>query len=107
MIVTVPQHQFLWSALDEYSHHRRRYGRQDLVDKIARAGYTVQRATSFMTLTLPAQVASRFRLQRIETLNPAAEMALNPIVMPSCARFAQSNAVRSCPACRSPREVRC
>jgi hypothetical protein len=80
LIVTVPQHPFLWSALDDYSHHRRRYTRRQMVGVIERVGYVVQRATSFMTLTLPAQLASRLRKQNLATLNPAAEMRLNPIV---------------------------
>jgi SAM-dependent methyltransferase len=80
LIVTVPQHQFLWSALDEYSHHRRRYSRQELVDKISRAGYAIQRATSFMSVTLPLQFAARLRQQDVVTLDPAAEMRLKPAV---------------------------
>ena len=80
LIVTVPQHPFLWSALDDYSHHRRRYTRPQMIDAIERAGYVVERATSFMTLTLPAQLISRLRKQSLATLNPAAEMRLNPVV---------------------------
>jgi SAM-dependent methyltransferase len=80
LIVTVPQHAWLWSALDDYSHHRRRYTRKQMVEAIERAGYVVERATSFMTLTLPAQLASRLRKQDLETLDPAAEMRVNPVV---------------------------
>jgi SAM-dependent methyltransferase len=80
LVVTVPQHRFLWSALDQYSRHRRRYTRRDLVEKIERVGYSVQRATSFMTLTLPVQILSRLRLQDITALNPGAEMTVNPVV---------------------------
>jgi SAM-dependent methyltransferase len=80
LIVTVPQHPFLWSALDEHSRHRRRYTRRDMLATIERAGYTVLRATSFMTLTLPAQLASRLRKQSLAALDPTAEMRLNPVV---------------------------
>jgi SAM-dependent methyltransferase len=80
LIVTVPQHPFLWSALDEYSHHRRRYTRRTMLAAIERAGYTVLRSTSFMTLTLPAQLASRIRKQSLAALDPTAEMRLNPAV---------------------------
>jgi ubiquinone/menaquinone biosynthesis C-methylase UbiE len=79
LMATVPQHQFLWSALDEYSRHRRRYG-GDLVDKVSRAGFVVRRATSFMTATLPLQFASRLRQPDISRLDPTAEMRLHPIV---------------------------
>jgi SAM-dependent methyltransferase len=80
LIVTVPQHRFLWSALDDYSHHRRRYTRRQLISVVRRAGYVVERATSFMTLTLPAQLASRVRKQNLATLDPVAEMRLNPVI---------------------------
>ncbi|MHC4777594.1 MAG: class I SAM-dependent methyltransferase, partial [Planctomycetota bacterium] len=30
LVVTVPAHQFLWSYVDEFSQHRRRYGPADL-----------------------------------------------------------------------------
>ncbi len=81
LIVTVPQHRFLWSALDDYSHHRRRYTPPSRWSaSIERAGYVVERATSFMTLTLPAQLASRVRKQNLATLDPAAEMRLNPVI---------------------------
>ena len=80
LIVTVPQHRFLWSALDEFSHHRRRYSRRELVEKISRAGYVVQRATSFMSVTLPLQLASRLLQQDAVTLDPVAELQLNPVV---------------------------
>jgi SAM-dependent methyltransferase len=80
LIVTVPQHRWLWSALDEYSHHRRRYSRGDLLTKIRRAGFTIDRVTSFMALTLPAQLAARLRKRRLATLDPGAELALGPAV---------------------------
>jgi SAM-dependent methyltransferase len=80
LIVTVPQHPFLWSALDDYSRHRRRYTRHQMIGAIERAGYVIARATSFMTLTLPVQLLSRLRKQNLATLDPAAEMRLNPVV---------------------------
>jgi hypothetical protein len=51
-----------------------------MVGVIERAGYVVERATSFMTLTLPAQLASRVRKQSLATLDPGAEMRLNPVI---------------------------
>jgi len=80
LVVTVPQHRFLWSALDDHSRHRRRYGRRELIAKIVRAGYTIERATSFMALTLPAQVASRLRQQDRATLDASAEMRSSPLL---------------------------
>ena len=59
LIVTVPQHMFLWSPLDEYAHHFRRYARGEIERKMLESGFEVRRSTSFVTLLLPAMVASR------------------------------------------------
>jgi SAM-dependent methyltransferase len=61
LIVTVPQHPWLWSSFDELSGHERRYTRSDLVAKLRRAGFRNIRATSFVTLLLPALVVARRR----------------------------------------------
>jgi SAM-dependent methyltransferase len=59
IIVTVPQHQWLWSQADDYAHHQRRYSRADLVSRIERAGFTVRMVTSFVTIALPVMIFSR------------------------------------------------
>ena len=46
LIVTVPQHPRLWSAVDEFSHHRRRYTRPELDCKVRVTGFEVVRRTS-------------------------------------------------------------
>jgi SAM-dependent methyltransferase len=63
IVVTVPQHAWLWSATDEYAEHKRRYSRSELLSKITVAGFVVLRATSFVSLLLPAMVAMRLRTQ--------------------------------------------
>lgn len=64
LLVTVPQHRWLWSRADDYAHHVRRYTRRELVDKVGGAGFRVERVTSFVTLLLPAMWASRLRDRR-------------------------------------------
>lgn len=59
--LTVPQHRFLWSRVDEYSFHKRRYSRTELVEKVARAGFEVMRVTSFVFFLLPMLLLSRLR----------------------------------------------
>lgn len=76
IVVTVPQHQWLWSASDEYSHHRRRYSRRALVAKMHAAGIVVEAVTSFMSVLLPALVASRWRDQRLEAYDPIRELQI-------------------------------
>lgn len=58
-ILTVPQHEWLWSSIDEQARHKRRYGRRDLLAKMLAAGFEVLRATSFIATLLPALYASR------------------------------------------------
>ncbi len=59
VIITVPQHMFLWSKVDEYSHHVRRYSSQDLKQGLEAAGFKVVMMTSFVTLLLPFMMVSR------------------------------------------------
>ncbi len=58
-IITVPQHPWLWSNEDTLAHHVRRYVASDMLEKLRRAGFTVVRMTSFVTLLLPLMFASR------------------------------------------------
>jgi SAM-dependent methyltransferase len=58
-VLTVPQHPWLWSRVDEHARHERRYRRAELVAKVERAGFAVRRVTSFVTFLLPAMAASR------------------------------------------------
>lgn len=61
MLITVPQHRWLWSEQDRLAHHVRRYSRQELIGKVEAAGFRVIRATSFMTALLPLMLLSRRR----------------------------------------------
>lgn len=79
VMLTVPQHPFLWSALDEHAMHKRRYTRRDLVEKVRRAGFRIVRLTSFVSLLLPAMVLSRLAKQRSdEPFDPFAEFKISP-----------------------------
>lgn len=68
LLVTVPQHRFLWSQYDEHSHHVRRYAARDLRDKVLQAGFRIVMMTSFVSLLLPLMLLSRRRPR-----SPAAE----------------------------------
>ena len=63
-IVTVPQHPWLWSPLDDVSRHKRRYTRLDMVGKLARAGWQVVRATSFVSALAPLMFLARARTRQ-------------------------------------------
>jgi SAM-dependent methyltransferase len=59
LVLTVPQHQWLWSEADVEAHHVRRYEPGELEAVVRRAGFTVEYSTSFVSLLLPAMAASR------------------------------------------------
>lgn len=59
LILTVPQHKFLWSQYDEQAHHVRRYGAADLRRKVTQAGFRIVMTTSFVSLLFPAMLLSR------------------------------------------------
>lgn len=61
LLVTVPQHRWLWSSADDQAHHVRRYRRHEMVGRLRSAGFEVLRTTSFVSLLLPLMAASRWR----------------------------------------------
>jgi SAM-dependent methyltransferase len=75
LLITVPQHQWLWSVADEYACHVRRYGRDEMVGKIRRAGLQVQYVTSFVSLLVPLMWLARSRTRR-EDYDPMREFQL-------------------------------
>lgn len=60
MLLTVPQHAWLWSSIDEYACHVRRYSAKELHAKVKKAGFQLSRTTSFVSGLLPVMWASRF-----------------------------------------------
>ena len=80
LVLTVPQHRWLWSAVDEYACHFRRYTAAGLRDRVESAGFRVLRSTSFVTTLLPAMAAARWRRRRPprEGLDAAAELRIAP-----------------------------
>lgn len=79
LLITVPQHQWLWSSNDNYACHVRRYNRDDLHDKITSAGFTVLRSTSFVSFLLPAMILSRWRGKLDKTFDPLDELRIGPL----------------------------
>ena len=59
LILSVPQHMFLWSRLDEIVKHKRRYSRQELVSKLEANGFDIVYATSFLFILFPLMLVSR------------------------------------------------
>jgi SAM-dependent methyltransferase len=61
ILMTVPHHAFLWSPVDDFAHHVRRYKTRELREKVERAGFSVLRLTSFVSLLLPLVALYRFK----------------------------------------------
>jgi len=59
VIITVPQHQFLWSQVDIQACHKRRYSAGKLKEIITLAGFNTIRLTSFIAILFPAMFLSR------------------------------------------------
>jgi SAM-dependent methyltransferase len=80
LLLTVPQHAWLWSSTDDDAHHKRRYGSRELVSKVERAGFRVVKITSFVSLLLPAmalaRLAPRARQARTSQHDPYAELRM-------------------------------
>jgi SAM-dependent methyltransferase len=78
LLITVPQHQFLWSATDETARHVRRYSTSDLRAKTERAGFHVLRVSSFVSFLLPLMLYSRRRKR--QTQSATTELSVAPVV---------------------------
>jgi SAM-dependent methyltransferase len=76
IMVTVPQHRWLWSANDTFSRHRRRYERRQLIRVLEQAGFVVERVTSFVTALLPLFMLSRVMPARRVPARLAAELRI-------------------------------
>jgi SAM-dependent methyltransferase len=58
-VVTVPQYAWMWSALDDIVHHKRRYSRRDLLRKLQTCHFELLYCSSFVTTLFPAMAAYR------------------------------------------------
>ena len=61
ILLTVPQHPWLWSEFDARARHVRRYTARDLREKVLSAGFEIVRMTAFVSLPLPLMMLSRLR----------------------------------------------
>lgn len=80
MLLTVPQHGWLWSPIDDYSCHVRRYSAKELHKKVKTAGFEILRSTSFVSSLLPAMFASRMikKCTFAKNSDASAELKISP-----------------------------
>lgn len=81
LVLTVPQHPWLWSASDDYACHVRRYTRIEIEEKVRARGFELLRSTSFVTTLLPVMMLSRELQKRNKgPFNAASELEIHPIL---------------------------
>ena len=77
LLLTVPQHPFLWSEYDVRAHHVRRYTASELQQKLARAGFEIVKMTSFVSILMPLMMLSRLtRRTESPDYDPLAELRI-------------------------------
>jgi SAM-dependent methyltransferase len=59
LLVTVPAHQWMWSAHDELNHHKRRYSKQGLRRLIEGSSLRLDKIGYFNSLLFPLAVGAR------------------------------------------------
>ena len=69
LFITVPADMRLWSAMDVYAEHKRRYSAQDLRKKLEDNRFKVIKMSYFMAFLFPVLVLSRKFSLRRELLN--------------------------------------
>lgn len=72
LLVFAPAFMWLWGVQDDVSQHRIRYTRPQLVERLRRAGYEVERAT-YANLTFFAPILAGRTLMRLAGVTPASE----------------------------------
>jgi len=60
ILITVPAHQWMWSAHDVVNHHKRRYSKGTLLAALEKAGLKWRKLRWFNSLLFPVAVAARF-----------------------------------------------
>ena len=79
LLLTVPQHPWLWSEADDYAHHVRRYTEKELRHKVLKAGFRIDYCTSFVSLLLPLMTLQRL-LSSNHNYNPDDEFKISPLL---------------------------
>lgn len=71
-LIFVPAFMWLWGVQDDISHHRIRYTKKEIVDRLKQAGYEVERAT-YANFTFFAPILGGRTIMRITGIKPESE----------------------------------
>ena len=80
VLITVPAYRWLWSAHDEFLHHRRRYSARELQEKIAVAGMVIEKMSYFNILLFPLAVAARLKDRLFRSLSASGTKIPHPLI---------------------------
>jgi SAM-dependent methyltransferase len=81
IVLSVPQHPFLWSRADDYAQHVRRYTAEELRTKVKMAGFEILRVTSFVSILLPIMMISRLKDRRSDlAFDPMSEFKISSLM---------------------------
>ena len=75
-LIFVPAFMWLWGVQDDISHHRIRYTRPQIVDRLQRAGYVVKRAT-YANWTFFTPILAGRMLMKLTGIKPESENNVN------------------------------
>jgi SAM-dependent methyltransferase len=75
-LIFVPAFMWLWGVQDDISHHRIRYTRKQIVERLKKAGYTIERAT-YANFTFFAPILGGRTLMKLTGIKPESENNVN------------------------------
>ncbi len=75
-LIFVPAFMWLWGVQDDVSNHRIRYTKKQIVERLEKAGFTVERAT-YANFTFFAPILAGRTLMKLTGLKPASENNIN------------------------------
>jgi SAM-dependent methyltransferase len=64
LLISAPQHMWLWSEQDEHACHKRRYSRGELLAKTRDSGFGTVFATSFVSIPVPLMLLRKLKRTR-------------------------------------------
>lgn len=71
--ITVPKYQWMWSYVDDFLMHKRRYSSKELKNKLMDAGFEIVFSSSFVTVLFPVVMISRY----LKKLKPKKEITID------------------------------
>ena len=79
LVVTVPAHQWMWSAHDEVNHHKRRYSKRALRELLDASPLSLEAIGYFNSLLFPLAVAQRLASRVSKSNDPGLSLPPAPL----------------------------